>query len=563
MARLEVMGEHRLAVVVADAGASYPVRIDPTFSGAQWTSMGTVVGADSMVYCYTEDTNGNLYMGGSFSVIGTNIVLSIAKWDGTRWSALGTGLSGTVYAMAFVGTNLYAGGSFNWSPSPSGVGNGTFLGQIGKWNGTTWSALGGGLNTTVRALAVSDTNLYVGGDFTTAGSSPSPTITANRIAMWNGSAWSALGTGAGITVKALAVLGGNLYMGGQFTSVDGAANTAYIAQWNGSAWSSVGGGVSGSVYALATNGVNLYVGGGFSRATNSGVAVPAASVAKWDGSTWSALGTGVGTAVNALAVSATDLYAGGTFSAGANKYIAKWNFSSSSWTSLGTGMSSDVYALWLSGTTLYAGGNFMQAGPVLANYFAKWDSSSSAWSAFGWPAAGSGPSSTVNALALSGTDLYVGHSGGMAGGLASTMGIAKWNGSAWSALGGGLNGAVRSLALSETNLYVGGDFTFATNSEVGLRVNYMAKWNGATWSALAGGADALVQALALSGTNLYAGGSFTYVTNEVATALRANRIARWDGTNWFALGKGVQASQGVAVNSLAVLGTNVYAGGGR
>ena len=98
-ARLEVMGEHRLAVVVADAGAAYPVRIDPTFSGAQWTSMGTVVGADSMVYCYTEDTNGNLYMGGSFSVIGTNIVLSIAKWDGTRWSALGTGLSGTVYAM--------------------------------------------------------------------------------------------------------------------------------------------------------------------------------------------------------------------------------------------------------------------------------------------------------------------------------------------------------------------------------------------------------------------------------------------------------------------------------
>ena len=206
------------AVVVADAGASYPVRIDPTFSGAQWTSMGTVVGADSMVYCYTEDTNGNLYMGGSFSVIGTNIVLSIAKWDGTRWSALGTGLSGTVYAMAFVGTNLYAGGSFNWSPSPSGVGNGTFLGQIGKWNGTTWSALGGGLNTTVRALAVSDTNLYVGGDFTTAGSSPSPTITANRIAMWNGSAWSALGTGAGITVKALAVLGGNLYICLLYTS---------------------------------------------------------------------------------------------------------------------------------------------------------------------------------------------------------------------------------------------------------------------------------------------------------------------------------------------------------
>ena len=43
---------------------------------------------------------------------------------------------------------------------------------------------------TSPALAVSGTNLYAGGDFTTAGGVP-----ANHIAKWNGSAWSALGSG--------------------------------------------------------------------------------------------------------------------------------------------------------------------------------------------------------------------------------------------------------------------------------------------------------------------------------------------------------------------------------
>ena len=41
--------------------------------------------------------------------------------------------------------------------------------QIAKWNGSTWSALGSGMDGGVAALAVSGTNLYAGGSFTTAG----------------------------------------------------------------------------------------------------------------------------------------------------------------------------------------------------------------------------------------------------------------------------------------------------------------------------------------------------------------------------------------------------------
>ena len=48
-----------------------------------------------------------------------------------------------------------------------------------------------GVNGYVNALALDGSgNLYAGGDFTTAGG-----VSANRVAKWNGSKWSALGSG--------------------------------------------------------------------------------------------------------------------------------------------------------------------------------------------------------------------------------------------------------------------------------------------------------------------------------------------------------------------------------
>jgi hypothetical protein len=97
-------------------------------------------------------------------------------------------LNGTVYALAVSGANLYAGGYFSTA-------GGVTAYLIAKWDGSGWQALGSGIpmdssSSLVRALAVSGTDLYAGGWFDKAGGVP-----ANCIAKWDGSAWSALGSG--------------------------------------------------------------------------------------------------------------------------------------------------------------------------------------------------------------------------------------------------------------------------------------------------------------------------------------------------------------------------------
>jgi hypothetical protein len=257
-----------------------------------------------------------LYAGGGFTTAGGNPANCIAQWDGSGWSALGSGMSGGneygpyVGALAVSGGMLYAGGNFTTA-------GGSPANYIAQWNGTNWSALGSGMNFYVDALAVSGSTLYAGGYLMSAGGNA-----ANYIAQWNGSSWSALGSGmsgvggdgGGPYVSVLAVSGNTLYAGGEFTTAGGSAANS-IAQWDGSSWSAVGSGMNGTVLALAVSGSTLYAGGYFTTVGGSA----ANNIAQWNGSSWSALGSGMNYSVSALAVSGGTLYAGGDFTtAGTN-----------------------------------------------------------------------------------------------------------------------------------------------------------------------------------------------------------------------------------------------------
>jgi hypothetical protein len=101
-----------LAVVVNDTEAVYPVRIDPTFSDANWVGMGGFPGANGPVHTAVTDGSGNLYIGAYFTTAGNALANSVAQWNGSSWSALGSGMNNAVYALAVSGSTLYAGGLF-------------------------------------------------------------------------------------------------------------------------------------------------------------------------------------------------------------------------------------------------------------------------------------------------------------------------------------------------------------------------------------------------------------------------------------------------------------------
>jgi hypothetical protein len=361
-ARLEVLSADRLAVSVADGNATYPVRIDPTFSDTNWVSLGS--GMSSTVVALAVSGT-NLYAGGIFTNAGGVAANRIAKWDGSAWSALGSGISTTTFppfpvtALAVSGTNLYAGGNFTAAGGVPAI-------RIAKWDGNAWSALGSGMNSDIDALAVSGTNLYAGGYFTMAGG-----VSTTNIAKWDGSTWSALGSGLNGGVLVMAVNGTDLYAAGSFSTAGGVPAN-HIAKWNGSAWSALGTGFSGTVYALAVSGTDLYAGGYFTAAGG----IPATNVAKWDGNTWSALGSGLGPPsvyVYALAVSGTKLYAGGGFTTAGGvtvNHIAKWV--GNSWSALGSGVNGGVSALAADGAGhLFVGGGFTLAGTNVSPYIAQ------------------------------------------------------------------------------------------------------------------------------------------------------------------------------------------------
>jgi hypothetical protein len=99
---------------------------------------------------------------------------NIAKWNGSTWSALGSGVNGGVIAIAVSGNDVYAGG---WFASAGGVS----ANNIAKWEDSSWSALGSGMYSSVYAIAVNGSDAYVGGYFTTAGRKAS-----SRFAIYHG-----------------------------------------------------------------------------------------------------------------------------------------------------------------------------------------------------------------------------------------------------------------------------------------------------------------------------------------------------------------------------------------
>ena len=216
-------------------------------------------------------------------------------------------------------------------------------------------------------------------------------------------------TGVGsLDVRAIAVSGNDIYVGGRFTTTFGDKYPNQIAEWNGTEFLAFGKGVNtiidGTVFAVAVgaNG-DVYIGGNFTHVAGK----PANKVARWDGTDWHALGAGADSSVFALATNGDNVFIGGAFNRAGGlsaNYIARWNRPTQTWAALGTGVNSSVHALAFDQGTLYVGGSFSAAGSVTASKLARWDGAN--WAAFG--ATPPEFSDRVFALAVAGNIVYIG-----------------------------------------------------------------------------------------------------------------------------------------------------------
>jgi trimeric autotransporter adhesin len=377
----------------------------PSGSGGQ--------GFDDGVYAlasYDAGSGLELYAGGWFLTAGGTAAAHVARRTSTGWASLGSGIGGpgaSVFTMSVFddgsGPALYVAGTFD-------AAGGLAVNSIARWNGSSWSDVGGGLlrangtSGVVYDLLVWDDGggpaLHAAGLFAAAGGVP-----ARNLARWRNNAWTEFGGGyqgiysGGCCPYKMHVhddgSGPALFVAGEAATVGGGVALQGVGKWDGTAWSALGSvGLTGGPFdfgaALATyddgTGPALYVGGDFAQA--GGVTVN--HIARWNGSAWSALGSGLaGTQFpyggSALAVfddgGGPCLYVAGLFeTAGgvASEYVARWN--GAVWQGLEGGFQGGAFASGgpihihadAQGSQLYFGGTLQLAGGMPSEHLAVW-----------------------------------------------------------------------------------------------------------------------------------------------------------------------------------------------
>ncbi len=375
------------------------------------------------------------------------------------WNNYAPNLNGTIYAIDVDSNgNVYVGGSFANIETLTDVNN------IAKWNSTSkaWEALGTtkGVSQTGTVYAIkvdASNNVYVGGRFDTAGG-----ITVNNIAMWNGS-WNTVGSGSNIglvgsagsstnaTVYCITLYNNKLYIGGTFSFVKGTLiSLNNIVVWNipTSLYSGLGTGVLGNqISSIAIYNDVLYASGNFTTITISTGTYTANNIASFNltsnpNNYWNNLLNGLGTStsyVNSIAIDTNgNLYAVGDFINDGNgntvNRIAKW--SNNSWSSItydpGTGpvigVNNEIRTIVIDSTNnIYIGGKFTTAGGVTVNNIALLNNTNNTW---------------------------------------------YWYNYSYNGIYGITNGTYpcRILNISKNNLYIGGDFTSAGGDAT---INYL------------------------------------------------------------------------------------------
>jgi hypothetical protein len=320
---------------------------------------------------------------------------------------------------------------------------------------------------------------------------------------------------------------------------------------------------NGEVTALAAIGSHLYLAGSFSEVggtAHQGVAEVNASTAAVESSNPEIDGR-----VDALAATESAVYVGGsitTVGGATREHLAAIDTATGALEAADPSVDGTVRALAVDGSTLYVGGSFRNATGALSGeeskgrpHLAAFETGTGALTSFNPE-----PNNTVNALALSGSTLFVGGSFGELGTTKhGTLAAFSTTDGSTEAFNPEPNGEVNALAVSSGRLYVAGSFSelaalSGTPKAADLAVFELPS-ETLDASFASPGFDGSLFSLAANGSSVYVGGDFNNVGETYEPRLAALSAA--DGTletQW-----NPEASNDVS--SLLIDNSTLYAGG--
>jgi hypothetical protein len=353
-------------------------------------------GANDAVLSSAVDRDGNLVVGGRFTSIGGVAANRIARWNGSAWAAIGSGASGDVTTIVRAQNgDLLVGGSFASL-------DGLIVNGVARLTAGGVQALGSGIDpqivfgSQVNAIEeLPNGDVVVGGGFASASGVP-----ASNIARWNGTSWSALGSGTNGAVRGLEQVGGVLYAVGGFTLAGGVLCNG-VARHSGGVWSSLGAGVGllGATCVAVKSSGEVVVGGPFVTAGGGA----ANRAAEWNGVSWTAYGAGLnGPVAQLVALPDGSVLAGGSFTTAGGAAAANLaRYAGGAWSTFGAGASGPVLHLGFDRIgRLVVGGQFATAGGAAASNLAAVASSCGPQVAsFGTGCTGSGGLNTITQTA--------------------------------------------------------------------------------------------------------------------------------------------------------------------
>jgi N-acetylneuraminic acid mutarotase len=375
---------------------------------------------------------------------------------------------------------------------------------------------------------------------------PAQPIQADSLSAASTIGWNALpNKGLDLRVRAFAVVGDDLYLGGRFTQTNDKSITdlGRITRYDtvSRTWNTLSNqGLNEEVTALVALDGDLFVGGIFTQ-TVDGAVTNLGNVANYEitTETWHALpNQGLNNAIFALAMAGNDLYIGGVFAQTGDGSISNLGRIARYDTASGTlyalphqGLNGSIYALATDGSDIYVGGGFYQTGDgEISNlrHIARYNSTDGTWHAL----SNQGLNGDVIGLIVSGDDLYVGgrFTQTSDGTLTNLGGIARYDtvSGTWHALSNqGLDDEVSTFAVAGNNLYVGGEFDKTGDGAV-TNLGNIARYDHAagTWHALPNqGLNFEVYTLTMIGSDLYVGGHFNQVGDGNVPGL--SKIARF------------------------------------